>query len=350
MISRIEIQKKLLQLGTISVALMIGTVSLGCTKAVEPEETKETASAVVAAATEAATLTVDPTATASSTPTNTPAPTPTPEPTAEPSPTPYDPYTLSDEEAIEMGTYIYENYFAKWRGIPGSFVQNDYDKRYTKEDIVNYVCLLNRRYPALYKERRSSAVNGNSDDICNMHEGIVDANISWTLSNHTNNLFPYSIFLKEGREERELLEELEEGFRYISDNDVPDQEIYEYWGKVFKLAINSEETFKNWDEIQYYMFYTTIRSQYYYAMLCPEQFNNLPYAIPSNYVFDHKKSISLRFEDAFFMRDTVSRNKYPGLTNEEFDLYVGCLEEYIDKCAILTNDREYIRQKVSGTN
>ena len=349
MINNLKIKKELMRLGLTSVALVNGAISLGCSRVVEASEEniKQITSIVEAENTEVPTT---PEITPIVTPTNTPSPTNTPEPTEEPSPTPYDPYTLSDEEAIEMGTYIYENYFAKWSRIAGSFVQGDYDRRYTKEDIINYVCLLNQKYPALYQDRRSSAVNGNCDDIRNMHEGIVDANITWTLSHHTNNLFPYSIFLKEGREERKLLKELEDGFRYISDNDVTDQEIYEYWGKVFKLAINSDETFKNWDAIQYYMFYTTIRSQYYFVMLCPEQFNNIPYDVPAKYVFDNNKNVKLKLEDAFYMRDTVNRSKYPGLTDQEFNAYVGCLEEYLDKCAIMTNDREYIKQKVKGSN
>ena len=348
MVNRIELQKKLLQLGTLSVALMIGTVSLGCTKAVEPEETKETASTVVAAATEAATLTVDPTATASSMPTNPPAPTPTPEPTAEPSPTPYDPYTLSDEEAIEIGTYIYDNYIAKYMDNHATFFYK-HSEAYQLEDIINYVCILNQKYP-LYEERRSSILHGNTIYLHDMHEQILNGDIHLSVNKRVNNLFPYSIFLKEGRPERALLEELEEGFRYISDNEVSNEEIYSYWGKVFKLAIHSDETFKDWDPFQYYMFYYTIKGQYYFVLAWPEIFNNIPYDVPAKYVFDNNKNVKLKLEDAFYMRDTVRRNKYPGLTDQEFNQYVGCLEEYLDKCAIITNDREYVKQKIKSSN
>lgn len=128
MISRIEIQKKLLQLGTISVALMIGAVSLGCSIAVEAKETKGTASIVVAEAAETATPTVEATANLSPTPTveptNTPSPTPTveptntPEPTEEPKETSLDPYVLTDDEAIDIGSFIYDNYISVYKTDP----------------------------------------------------------------------------------------------------------------------------------------------------------------------------------------------------------------------------------------
>ena len=341
MINNLKIKKELMRLGLTSVALVNGAISLGCSRVVEASEEniKQITSIVETENTEVPTT---PEITPIVTPTN------TPEPTEEPSPTPYDPYTLSDEEAIEIGTYIYDNYVTKYMKDRTTFLYKD-SQNYQLEDIINYVCILNQKYP-LYEERKSSILNGNTIYLHDMHEKILNGDIHLSINKRENNLFPYSIFLKEGRPEKKLLEELEEGFRYISDNDVSNEEIYTYWGNVFKLAINSDETFKDWDPFQYYMFYYTIKSQYYFVLAWPEIFNNIPYDVPAKYVFDNNKNVKLKLEDAFYMRDTVNRSKYPGLTDQEFNAYVGCLEEYLDMCAIITNDREYVKQKIKNSN
>lgn len=354
MVNRIDLQKKLLQLGTISVALMIGTVSLGCSKAVETEETKETAPIVVAEAAEAATPTVEATATPSPTPTveptNTPSPTPTveptntPEPTEEPKETSPDPYVLTDDEAIDIGTYIFDNYVTVYSKNPKTFMAKA-THPLTKEDIINYVCHLNQKYPVLYPKRESSLKREDMIYINSLYEDFLNANFHCSSEVGKNNLFPFSTFLKEGRPEKALLEELESEFKYITDNDVLDEEIYAYWAKVVKISMNVEETLKDWHSFDFKLFYYTIKSQVYFAMWCPEPFNGNLYSIPASYVFGNNKKGDLRLDNMFYMRYSVNRNTFRNLTNEEFTLFVGCLEEYLDKYCIDEVDTNYIRSR-----
>ena len=340
MVNRIKKKKKLLQLGTLSVALMIGTVSLGCSKAVEAEETKETASIVVAEAAETATPTVEATATPSPTPTNTPAPTPTPEPTAEPSPTPYDPYTLSDEEAIKMGKYIYRYYVNPYKVINCFDVWRKYQKthpdssgwpnyastffgmdseHYQIEDIVNYVCLLNQRYPTVYPDRSSSLERRDLIYLNSMYECFLNGDGYKCCLSEYPHLFPYSLFMKEGRPEKSLLQELEEQFVYIASAQATDEEQYEYWGKVINLCINYEETLIDWNVFNYEMLYYTLKNQYYYWMQVGK-----PLTIPAEYVFKGRKNASIRLYDAFDKwSDYKSKNR--GLSSKELDSYQYCI-------------------------
>lgn len=258
-------------------------------------------------------------------PTPEPTPDPTPEPTPEPTPTPYDPYTLSDEEAIEMGSYIYDNYIARYKEMDET-IFNLHPYQYEKKDIINLVCLLNQKIPVVYDDRYACE-DGYYIWLHEFYEYVLQATSVINMKERKIERFPYSLFLKEGRPERELLEELEKGFDYISNNDVSNEEIYEWWGKAFKLAMNSDETFKDWNTFDLPLFFYYVKARYTEIRICREKFNGIDLAIPAKYVFDNNKNQRLETNDAFFYDSEVTRNKYNFLTDEEYDSYIRCVEK-----------------------
>ena len=327
MIENLKIKKKLMSLGITTVALVNGAIGLNCAEAQVNE--KEMQSIVSMMQNEEVT----------------PVPTEIPQVT----PTPSDPYTLTDEEAIEMGTYIYENYAKKLAAVEGTTFYG-HREYYQKEDMINYVCLFNQKYPTIYADRTSSLEYGDIVWVNTVLEDFLIGRKQYRSFSDEVNIFPYSLFLKEGRPEKALLEELENDFAYLSNNKVTDEEIYEYWGKVFKLAINADETFKDWHEFDFQLFYYTAKSQFYFMEEHPRFYNNFDLLVPAKYVFGGNKDAKLNIFDAFGMRYSIRRNKYPGLTNQEFNAYAGCLEELYDKYGIINRDNNYILQRINGSN
>ena len=354
MINNLIIKKKLVQLGLTSLALVNGTINLGCGRVVEAEEAKEILSIIEVENTELATTTPKVTSIPSVTPTivstNTPSPTSTPTPTQGPSPTPYDPYTLTNEEAIEIGTYIYDNYIKYYTTVEGSFFQK-YAGEYTKEDMINIVCLFNQKYPALYPNRASACSSGDLQNLITFCEDIINVSIKEADSKGQTIIFPYSVFLKNGRPEKELLEEIENNFDAIASGNVSNEDIYKCWGKAIKLAINADKTFENWNSFNTLMFYYRLRGEYYYFLGRPQVFNNLPCYIPSEYVFENKKGTKLYLEDAFLYVSSTNKQKYSGLTNAEYDSYRGCFDKILAKFNEKNIDGDnYIKQRKKNSN
>ena len=328
MLDILMLKKRLLQVGITTVAVAQGVLGLGYGRvAVAEEAGKEIAHMENAEGIRTATNTTVSGMT---------------DPTSTPTPSSYDPYTLTDEEAIEIGTYIYDNYIVNYEQVEGSFFKK-YAYQYTKQDIINYVCLFNEKYPALYPERKSACSSGDLLELITFYEVIIDVNDTVAIDKRKTDIFPYSICMKEGRPEKRLLEELEQDFYYISNNKVTDEEIYQYWGKVFRLAINYEETFKDWDNFNTLMFYYMVRGQYYYFMECPEVFNYLPCCVPAKYVFDNKND-DLYLKDAFYYVNTTTKQKYPSLTNEEYLAYRGCFDKIL---ASFNENDNFIKQRNS---
>ena len=329
-------------LGMLGLALLTAAICLGC---VYTEARNEAVEATVRP-------TELPEETAAA-PEPTPAPTPNPiitrKPTAvpteapTPSPTPYDPYTLTDEDAIEMGTYIYDNYIKDYKDIEGTRFY-EYPEYCEKEDIINFVCLFNHRYPTVYPDRYSSLKYGELSAVYYFLEGI--SGINWITSRNRgeNNLFPYSILLKEGRPERTLLEELEREYRHLSDDEVSDEEIYAYFGKLFKMAIHSDETCKDWDDFDYILFYVEGREQVGFTFWCYDLFNDNDGTIPAKYVLDNNKETPLDLLSAFGSRDHTDRSLYSGLTTEEFDTYVGCFANHMAEWEKRNEENNYVKQ------
>ncbi len=352
MINNLIIKKKLVQLGLTSLALVNGAVSLGCGRVVEAseEEIKQIISVVEAESTELATNTPEITVTPSTTPTCTPSPTPTEAPTNTPSPTPYDPYTLTDEEAIEIGNYVYDNYIKNYITVEGSFFQR-YADEYAREDLINLVCLFNQKYPALYPDRRTACSNGDLQRLITFFEDIINVNDCVARDTRKTSIFPYSVFLKEGRPEKELLEEMEGSFRHISEDKVSNEEIYGHWDKMFKLAMNYDETFKEWDSFNTVMFYYMAEGQYYYFLECPEVFNGLSCYVPSQYVFYNRKGTNLYLKDAFVYSSSTTKQKYAALTNDEYQAYRGCFDKVLEKFNGKNIDGDnYIKQRRKNGN
>ena len=339
MVNNLRIKKILMELGITTVALIHGT--LGCGEVIAAEEDVKKMVSMVENKNLKGVETISTSLNDTSAPEETPMP--------KFSSTPYDPYTLTDEEAIEIGTYIYDNYIVNYEQVEGSFFKK-YAYQYTKQDIINYVCLFNEKYPALYPDRRSACSNGDLLELVTFYEVIIDVNDTVAIDKRKTDIFPYSICMKEGRPEKRLLEELEQDFYYISNNKVTDEEIYKYWGKVFGLAINYEETFKDWDNFNTLMFYYMVRGQYYYFMECPEIFNYIPCCVPAKYVFNNKND-DLDLKDAFYYVNTTTKQKYPSLTNEEYLAYIGCFDRVLS--IFYENNIEndnFIKQKKKSSN
>ena len=306
MVKNYRIKKSMVSLGIVTMALVNGVVGVKNAKAeTGTEETARSIASTVSAK-------------------NTESEEATPLPTV--SPIPYDSYALTRKEAIEMGTYIYENYVEKIANINGTFFNESKDD-YQKEDMINYVCLFNQKYPTIYAGRDSSLEYGEIDYVNTMLECCLEGRRQYRSFSDEINIFPYSLFLKDGRPEKALLEELENDFTYISNNKVTNEVIYEYWGKIFKLAINAGETFKDWHEFDFQLFYYTAKSQFYFIEEHPGFYNYFDLCVPAKYVFGGNKDAKLNLFDAFGMRYSIRRNKYPGLTDQEFNAYAGCLEE-----------------------
>ena len=243
-----------------------------------------------------------------------------------------------------MGSYIYDNYIAVYQQNPDLFFTKQ-KEMFEEEDIINYVCLLNQKYPVLYPKRESSLKREDISRINTMYADFLNANFHCSSEVGKNNLFPFSLFMKDGRPEKALLEELETEFKYITDNNVSDEEIYAYWSKVVKMSMNIDETLKDWHSFDFKLFYYTIKAQTYFAMWCPQLFNGNLFSVPAKYVFGENKSGDLRLDDMFYMQYSVDRNRYRNLNNDEFKLYAGCLEEYLDKYSIDEIDTNYIRER-----
>ena len=354
MINNLIIKKKLVQLGLTSLALVNGAINLGCGRVVEAEEAKEILSIIEVENTELATttpkVTVAPSVTPTIAPTNTPSPTSAPTPTQGPSPTPYDPYTLTNEEAIEIGTYIYDDYIKYYTTVEGSFFQK-YAGEYTKEDMINIVCLFNQKYPALYPNRASACSSGDLQNLITFCEDVINVKLKEALNEGKARMFRYSELLKDGRPEKELLEKLENDFLNISSGNVSNEDIFKCWGDAIKLAINAEETFNGWDNFDTLMFYYMLRGEYYYFLNQPEVFNNLPCYIPSEYVFENRKGMNLYLKDAFSYISTTTKQKYSGLTNAEYDSYIGCFDKILAKFNEKNIDGDnYIKQRKKNSN
>ncbi len=349
MINNLKIKKKLTQLGMTALALVNGAVCLGCAQIEIPEELGQSIESTLPLETPDKTdeIVVTPTPTPNSVITQKPTTVPTEEPT--PSPTPYDPYTLTDEEAIEMGTYIYDNYIKDYKDIEGTEF-NKYPEYCEKEDIINFVCLFNHKYPTVYPDRYSSLKYGELNAVYYFLEGISGINWITSRDKGENNLFPYSILLKEGRPERTVLEELERKYKHLSDDEVSDEEIYEYFGNLFKMAINSDETFKDWDDFDYILFYVEGREQVDFTFWCYDLFNYNDGTIPAKYVFDNNKGTPLYLLNAFSSRDSIDRSRYSGLTTEEIDTYVGCFSEHMVEWMKRNEENNYVKQRIKGSN
>ncbi len=249
-----------------------------------------------------------------------------------------------------MGSYIYDNYIARYVATEGT-IFNDYPYRYEKEDIINIVCLLNQKTPVVY-DNRYACQDGDYMWFNSFCEQMAGATQVVSFKEGKCECFPYSLFFKEGRPERELLEELETGFDYISNNKVTDEEIYEWWGKTLYLASNYEESLKDWNGFNLLIFYNYIRQELNQFMTFNHSFNDLGYEIPAKYVFDNDKEQKLDIFDAFQYFEEINRKTYSFLTDEEFNLYAGCMnrivESYIYWCDNETNN--IIRQKEKDGN
>lgn len=232
------------------------------------------------------------------------------------------PYDLTDEEAIEMGSFIYDHYIVEYKKIEGTYFSEDWtDEYYSKEDIINYVCLLNLRYPTVFPERVSSLDDSNLGWLNGLYRLFDNANMSTSYRTGENHLFPYSLFIKEGRLEKRLLEELEKEFADATLAHADQTKRYEYWGKVFKLVIDREETLKDWAVFNYETLYETIFCQLAYSVAVYGEDS-----LPAEYVFDGTGGAILFFYDALsnaIASDTQMQSK--GLNQTEQESFRCCL-------------------------
>ena len=312
MLDIIMLKKRLLQVGITTVAAAQGILGLGHVRVAAAEEAGEeidymgNAAWIEAAANTIVAGTTDPTST--------------------PTPSSYDPYTLTDEEAIEMGTYIYENYVKK-------YIENDetlfnYYKRYSElEDIINYVCIINQKYPVLYRYRASECTGGDLYMYVSFCELINNANFYEIGNYEKTDLFPFSIFIKKGRPEQKMLEEMENEFSHLLNDKVTNEEIYEYWGKTIKMMINYKETLKDWHSFDAILLYYTLYDQVGCFDVKKEKFNYLKHnSIPASYVFDNRSG-NLDLYDAIYYISSTTKQEYANLTDEEYNLYRGCFNK-----------------------
>ena len=344
MVNNLRIRKKLMELGITTVALVHGALGLGCSEAIASEEdVKEIVSMVESEYLKEANLVANKTILQDT-------PDPTDKPTSTEEENLSDPYILTDEEAIEMGTYIYDNYIKK-------YIENEVTFLYEcksdseLEDIINYVCLVNQKYPALYPDRPTSCNDGSVYWYLNICEYLSNANFYEAAQYERPNLIPFSIFMKEGRPEKKMLEEIESDFSHLLNDEVTDEEIYEYWGKVIKMSINLDETFKDWHSFNAILLYYTLYDQIGCFLMKPQNFNYIEHnCIPASYVFDNRSG-NLDLYDAIYYISTTTKEEYASLTDEEYNLYRGCFaklagwfeEENVD------NDN-YIKERKKSSN
>jgi len=344
MVNNLKIRKKLMELGITTVALVHGALGLGCSEAIASEEdVKEIVSMVESEYLKEANLVANKTILQDT-------PDPTDKPTSTEEENLSDPYILTDEEAIEMGTYIYDNYIKK-------YIENEvtalyeYKSHSELEDIINYVCLVNQKYPVLYPDRPTSCNDGSVYWYFGICELLSSANFYEAEQYERPNLIPFSIFMKEGRPEKKMLEEIESDFSHLLNDEVTDEEIYEYWGKVIKMSINLDETFKDWHSFDVLLFYYTLFDQTGCFLTKPQNFNYIEHnGIPASYVFDNRSG-NLDLYDAIYYISTTTKEKYAGLTDEEYDLYRGCF----DKVLGLFNEKNvdndnYIKERKKSSN
>lgn len=151
---------------------------------------------------------------------------------------------------------------------------------------------------------------------------------------------------------KKKLQGLYEEFINLAEEDVSSDEVYKYWGKVFKLATNADETFKGWDSFNLSLFYYTVFDQYVYWTIKPEKFDYADYAnVPSNYLFDHDSNVSLNMHDTFYYVSTTTRHTYPGLTDSEYDTFIGSFARIAETFTLENVDGDnYIRQRIKNGN
>ena len=272
------------------------------------------------------------------TPEITPEPTieATPEITPTPEPTPYDPYNLTEADAVMMGKKLYDDWIIQ-------FKQSNCSMRYdilnwTWKDMTNHICLYGGIEP-LYPELRSACSDGDIIWLVGF-SGVCESFAIWG-ANVGNQLIllPQSWLYKEGRKEQIYLKEIEDNFRYLIDNEVSDEEIYEHWGKIIRFVIDKplegELSKKDIDIFNWCPLYSTflIQSECMRGFSYGDTLNGIM-DIPLKYIYPDRyqdSKVSFSIDSMFYEREYADQFSHKGIKGEDYEELASCFWRFAEQ-------------------